>query len=163
MPPLLLLAVPAAAALAWVALRGGASGGRRGTGVGESFALDGALAPGETGAGAAGEEEAPFKREFLRAKRRRGGGEEDPETYGGEVGGPYGPQSQEQAPSAPQDAVVIVPPPTQTYTAVPYSPGAPPVYSPIGGPPPPPTYSPIGSPGPYTAPPPTVSGPFKVS
>jgi len=98
--PLLLLGIPAAIALAWFALRGG--GQPSGPAV-SAPAVDGALEPGATGTlipSEAGED--AFKRFPL-------------EMTGGEVGGPYGPTQNGQAPSAPVDGSEPPPEPTQTF------------------------------------------------
>lgn len=110
--PVILLAIPAAIGLAWIALKSGTprTGGAPATDAGGH-----GLAPGATGELAesdAGEEE-PFKRHPLQ-RRRLTGGEDDPETNGNEVGGPYGPGTQEQAPSG-VEGFAELPPATQTY------------------------------------------------
>ncbi len=101
--PTVLFAAPIAALLAWLALRSRRPKRER---AGVLEGVDGAFAPGATGrlAADAGEEEEPFKRRFL------------PEMTGGEVGGVYGPHTQEQAPSAPSDGYSEPPAATQTVT-----------------------------------------------
>lgn len=107
--PVFLLGVPIAAALAWIALKGGR--GRSSSAGGGAFGVGSGLAPGQTAELGAGEEpeEEPFKRREL---RRRGGGGDDPETYGGEVGGPYGPAAGE---GGSEGVYAESPGPTQTY------------------------------------------------
>lgn len=108
--PVFLLGVPIAAALAWIALKGGrgrASSGRAGAG---GLAGEG-LAPGVTGELGEEQEEEPFKRREL---RRRGGGGDDPETYGNEVGGPYGPA---QGDGGSEGVYTEIPAPTQSYVS----------------------------------------------
>lgn len=93
MPPVL-LAVPAAVALAWWLLRGGPMRRRREP---SQFAGDigNGLAPGATERLAPGEEE-PFKRRELPFGRDRDfAGEVIPDFTGGEYGGGYGPTAGE--------------------------------------------------------------------
>ncbi len=108
MHPLVWLGAGAVAVvLAWFGLRGGRPRRRHEKAPAEDT-MDGALIPGATGSLAAAEEqEESFKRRLL------------PETMGGEVGGVYGPLTQEQAPSAPSDGYASTPKPTQTYLAGP--------------------------------------------
>ncbi len=100
--PIYLLAVPAAIALAWLALKGGQPGGLR-----AAVGLDAAdgLAAGVTGRLDNGEEEPGPERHEL------------PFASGGELGGPYGPGTQTQAPSGSLSGSVESPAATQTYVS----------------------------------------------
>lgn len=86
--PALVLAIPAAVMLAWVALKGRLPRREDVRSLVPGFAGE-PLAPGETGE--LRQEEDPWKREELPYDR--------PSASGGEIGGPYGPGSQEQSPS----------------------------------------------------------------
>lgn len=112
MPPPVLYGLGAAlaAALAWLVLR--TSKPRRPEDdTAAAQTVDGALEPGTTGRLAPSGEDESFKRHPL-------------DFQGGEVGGPYGPSSQEQSPSAPEDGYSEQPGPTQTWTLSPIRPPA---------------------------------------
>lgn len=105
--PVVLLGIPAAIAFAWYVLKGGRGQSRSGGGR-----AGGPLAPGTTedlGGADQGQEDEPFKRREL---RRRGGGGQDPETYGNEVGGPYGPAAGD---GGEEGTYAEIPGPTQSY------------------------------------------------
>ncbi len=106
------LAIPVAAVLAWIALKGRLP---RRSDLPALTGGDGALEPGRTGVLEPSEDEEPFKRRELPFGR-----EGVPYASGGEIGGPYGPETQQQSPSA-SDGFYEPPAPTQTQTLASYA------------------------------------------